>query len=250
MNKRKENKPISSRTHSLGPYTVYSAGGLFTQEELSTNILIKEYVWRLSNGKFKLILPQSKELQMLGISNVEAYIRNDDLLQVMQADLILARLDGLELDSGTVVEFSVAKFLGKPVVILRTDFRRQSCTGLSEPYNLMVKNWPRTVEIHLDSYMLWARLLAEEHETQDSRETFRDIMGSELSVMQKSMEEIAAQIITGMETVIELESPYPQEFREVVYHAVRFSLGSGFDEYVPESKIDEIIQRLKDNGTL
>ncbi len=64
------------------------------------------------------------------------------------------------------------------------------------------------------------------------------------------MEEIAAQVIIGMETVLKLESPYPQEYREIVYQAARFSLGSGFEEYVPGSKVDEIIQRLKDNGTL
>lgn len=187
---------------------------------------------------------------MLDRSNVEAYIRNDDLLQMMQADLILARFDGLERDSGTVVEFSMAKFLCKPTVILRTDFRRQSCTGLSEPYNLMVKNWPRTVEIILDSYMIWARLLAEEQETQDNSEACQDTMKSELSVMQKSMEEFAKQVIVGMETALKLDSPYPQEYREIVYHAARFNLSSDFAEYLPQSKLDKIIQKLKDNGTL
>ena len=43
-----------------GPYTIYSAGGLFTQDELATNIMIKEAVWRLSDGKFQLFLPQSR----------------------------------------------------------------------------------------------------------------------------------------------------------------------------------------------
>ena len=39
--------------NSVGTYTVYSAGGLFTQGELATNVLIKDAVWRLSNGKFQ-----------------------------------------------------------------------------------------------------------------------------------------------------------------------------------------------------
>jgi len=47
--------------NAAGPYTIYSAGGLFTQDELATNIMIKEAVWRLSNGKFQLFLPQSRE---------------------------------------------------------------------------------------------------------------------------------------------------------------------------------------------
>jgi hypothetical protein len=36
--------------------------------------------------------------------DVEAYIRNDDLVEVVKADILLARIDGLELDSGLVVE--------------------------------------------------------------------------------------------------------------------------------------------------
>ncbi len=59
---------------SGGPYRVYSAGGLFTQDELATNILIKEAVWRLSNGKFQLFLPQSRELRELDRPDVEAYL--------------------------------------------------------------------------------------------------------------------------------------------------------------------------------
>lgn len=123
---------------SAGPYIVYSAGGLFTQDELATNVLLKEAVWKLSEGKYQLFLPQSRELQALDRPNVEAYIRNTDLLEVVKADIVLARFDGLELDSGTVVEYTVAKCLGKPTVLLRTDFRRVSFGGLCEPYNLMV----------------------------------------------------------------------------------------------------------------
>jgi len=34
--------------------------------------MIKEAVWRTSNGRFQLLLPQSRELQQLDIPNVEA----------------------------------------------------------------------------------------------------------------------------------------------------------------------------------
>ena len=235
---------------SVGPYTVYSAGGLFTQDELATNVLIKDAVWRLSNGKFQLVLPQSRELRELDRLDVEAYIRNDDLLEVVKADIVLARFDGLELDSGTVVEFAMAKCLGKPTVILRCDFRRLSCTGLSEPYNLMAKNWPRTVDIHLNSYEVWASLFAEECQALDNNEPFQSTMKAELGTVQKSVEEIAKQVIDGMEAVLKMESPYPPEYQEVVYKAARFSPGSGFDQLLTESELDEIIQRLRKNGTL
>ena len=67
-------------------------------------------------GKFQLFLPQSRELRELDRPDVEAHIRNTDLLEVMKANIILARFDGLELDSGTVVEFVMAKSLGKATV--------------------------------------------------------------------------------------------------------------------------------------
>jgi nucleoside 2-deoxyribosyltransferase len=94
--------------------------------------------------------------------DVKAYIRNDDLVHVVKADILLARFDGLDLDSGTVVEYMAAKALGKPTVIWRTDFRRQSATSLSEPYNLMVESWPRTLEVRMDAFVMYTSLLVQE----------------------------------------------------------------------------------------
>ena len=217
---------------------------------MATNVLIKEAVWRLSNGKFQLILPQFRELRELDRPDVEAYLRNIDLLEVVTADILLARFDGLELDSGTVVEFAMAKNLGKPTVILRCDFRRLSGIGVGEPYNLMVKNWPRTVELHLHSNMVWAALLAEERQILGNHAPFQATMKAELGMVQKSVDEIAKQVIAAMEAVLEMESPYPPEYQEVVYKAARISPGSGFDQILTASELDQTIQRLRDNGTL
>jgi nucleoside 2-deoxyribosyltransferase len=233
-----------------GPYRVFSSGGLFTQDELATNVLLKDAVWRLSNGKFQLFLPQFRELRELDRPDVEAYIRNDDLLEVVKADIILVRFEGLELDSGTVVEFVTAKYLGKPTVILRTDFRRQSCTGLSEPYNLMVMNWPRTKEIHLNSFEVWASIFTEEFQALDDNELSQATMEAELGIIQESVDEIAKQVIAGLEAVLEMESPYPPEYQELVYKAARISPGSGFDQMLPTNELDKIISRLRKNGTL
>jgi nucleoside 2-deoxyribosyltransferase len=237
-------------TTDAGPYRIYSAGGLFTQDELSTNILIKEAIWRLSDGKFQLFLPQSRELQELGRPDVEAYIRNTDLLEVLKADIVLVRFEGLELDSGTVVEFAMAKCLGKPAVILRSDFRRVSFGGLCEPYNLMVKNWPRTVEVQLNSFEIWADLFAEERQDLGDSDTLQGMMRAELGTLKKSIDGIAKQIMAGLEAVVEMKSPYPPEYQELVYQASRFSPGSGFDELLKRSELDEIIHRLRKNGTL
>jgi nucleoside 2-deoxyribosyltransferase len=229
---------------------VYSAGGLFTQDELATNVLIKEAVWRLSDGRYQLLLPQSRELQVLDRPDVDAYIRNQDLVWVVGADIILARFDGVELDSGTVIEFAVAKSLGKPVVILRCDFRGLSGMERTDPYNLMVKNWPRTVEVHLDSFALWAGLLAADRRAGGSRDTFEGALETELSILDQSVDEMARQVIEGLEAVVAMESPYPAEYQAKVYEAFRFSPGSGFDEMLTASDLGEIVQRLRRNGTL
>ena len=250
MTGNEADNPDLGATNATGPYMVYSAGGLFTQDELATNILIKETIWRLSNGKFQLFLPQSRELQELNRPDVEAYFRNIDLLGVAKADIILARFDGLELESGTVVEFATAKYLGKPTVILRSDFRRVSFAGFCEPYNLMVKNWPRTVEVQLNSYEIWAGIFTEERQGLGASNTLQDMMKAESGTIQKSFDEVARQVIAGLEAVIEMKSPYPPEVQEVVYQALRYSPGSGFDELLTTSELDEIMQRLRKNGSL
>jgi nucleoside 2-deoxyribosyltransferase len=236
--------------NAVGPYTIYSAGGLFTQDELATNIMIKEAVWRLSNGRFQIFLPQSREMQELDQENLEAYIRNTDLLEVVKADIILVRFDGLELDSGTVVEYMLAKYLGKPAVILRSDFRSVVTLPSCEPYNLMVKNWPRTVEIHLHSYGIWAELFSAERLAHGDSESLQGTMKAELYTLQKSVDEVARQVITAMETVIEMKSPYPPAYQEAVYQASRYCPGSGFDKMLTTSVLDETLQRLRKNGTL
>jgi nucleoside 2-deoxyribosyltransferase len=236
--------------NATGPYTIYSAGGLFTQDELATNVMLKEAVWRLSHGKFQIFLPQSREIRELDQPNIEAYIRNTDLLEVVKADILLARFDGLQLDSGTVVEYMLAKFLGKPTVILRSDFRSAFSLPECGPYNLMVKNWSRTVDIHLHSYQIWAELFAEERQDPDASEPVLGLMKAELGTLQKSVDEVAKKVITALEAVIKMKSPYLPEYQEVVYQASRFSPGNGFDELLTTSELAEIIQRLRRNGTL
>ncbi len=250
MTENEEVKKDLGSTNAVGPYTVYSAGGLFTQDELATNVMIKEAVWRLSSGKFLLFLPQSREIQELDRSNLEPFIRNTDLLEVVKADILLVRFDGLELDSGTVVEYMLAKFLGKPAVILRSDFRTVTFLPECGPYNSMVKNWPRSVDIHLHSYGTWAELFAEARKSLGSRETLQGFMKAELGTLQQSVDEVAQQVIVALDAVIKMESPYPPEYRELVYQASRYTPGNGFDELLTVSELDEIIQRLRENGTL
>jgi nucleoside 2-deoxyribosyltransferase len=250
MAERKDVASTQGATHSAGPYQVYFAGGLFTQHDLATNVLIKETVWRLSGGRFQPHLPQSKEARDLDRPDIEAFIRNQDLLAVVRCDIILARFDGLELDSGTVIEFAVAKALGKPTVILRSDTRRLSGKALDDPYNLMLKGWSRTLEIHTDSFFSYADFLSRKRQAQSDSNSFQAAMEAELEAVKKSTDEIAVHIIAGLEAVLKLKSPFPPEYQEVVYKASRYSPGSGFDQLLTEDELAIIIQRLRNNGTL
>lgn len=113
----------------------------------------------------------------------------------------------------------------------------------------MVKNWPRTVEVRLDSFVLWAGLFAEERQA-SSGDTFQGTMEAELGTLHRSVDEVARRVMGGLEAVIEMDSPYPAEYQEVVYQALRFSPGSGFDELLTTGESDQIIRRLRENGTL
>lgn len=250
MVKKKNESPTTGTSGTDGPYTVYCAGGLFTQDELATNVSLKESIWRLSRGRFQLFLPQSRELQEIHRTDVESFLRNIDLLEIIKADLVLARFEGLEVDAGTVVEFAIAKSLGKPTVTLRCDFRRHTATGYGEPYNLMAKNWPRNVSINLNATWLWSEALTAERQAAGDLSQAQTLMSVEKATSQKTLEEIARQAIAGMETVIKMKSSIPPDLQEAVYHSLRFSAGSDFEHMLTEGELKGIIDRLRKKGTL
>ena len=58
------------------------------------------------------------------------------------SDIIVAIIDGADADSGTAWEMGYAFATGKPVIALRTDFRR---VGYHEQVNLMLEQSARVV---------------------------------------------------------------------------------------------------------
>ena len=49
-----------------------------------------------------------------------------DLLEIKRCQVLVALLDGPDIDSGTAVEMGIAHALGVPVVGLKTDFYRRN----------------------------------------------------------------------------------------------------------------------------
>jgi len=131
-------------------FFIYFAGDLFNHKDLIGNLLLSEAIEKDSSGRYVCILPQHLEQS----TNRSIDIRNNDLNQIVKADLILLNFDGTELDSGTVIEFLFAKALDVPAVILRTDFRAAGDQERGDPWNLMCSGYPRTRTVSLNA-MAW-----------------------------------------------------------------------------------------------
>ncbi len=230
--------------------SIYTAGGLFTYRELAMNVYLKESIWRQSSGKYRLVLPQSEQPEEFEHPDVSVRIRNTDLWHVMRTDLLLAQFDGLELDAGTVAEFMMAKFLGKPTVILRSDSRRMSNDSFDEPYNLMVKNYPRTKVVHINSLFDYLDRWESEKGGISAEVSFESFLDLEKRPIEKGIEFIAQEILTAFDEVLQIPSPYPPEYRKMIYRAARHMPGSGFDDLVSEQGLEQLIENLEAHGTL
>ena len=132
-------------------YSIYFAGDLFDHKHLIGNAILAEAIELNSDGRYACVLPQDLEQA----TERAADIRNQDLKQVIACDLCLFNFDGTDLDSGTVVEFMMAKFLDIPSVILRTDFRSSGDQGKDgDDWNLMCSFYPRTRLVQFNG-MAW-----------------------------------------------------------------------------------------------
>lgn len=131
-------------------FTFYLAGELFNSKHLAGNAILGEAIYTLSNGKYIAILPQNLEQR----DTTAHSIRDQDILALISCDLGLFNYDSTEIDTGTVVEYMIAKFLDIPSVILRTDFRA-SGDQADHAWNLMSSFYPRTEVVYLDAMSVY-----------------------------------------------------------------------------------------------
>ena len=123
---------------------LYLAGPLFTTAERAFN---KQLADRLAAGGHEVLLPQERgpgddatagegsDARVRSMSAREVLLKNRRDLDA--ADAVVAITDGPDPDSGTAWECGYAYALGKPTVLLRTDFRGGGdLTG--GPYNAML----------------------------------------------------------------------------------------------------------------
>jgi nucleoside 2-deoxyribosyltransferase len=119
---------------TFSQYRVYLAAPLFSEAERAYNLSI---AGQLRNDFFNVYLPQEAGDDSAA-RNKEEQVRifSENLKALENADIIVAIIDGADADSGTAWEMGYAYAHGKPVIALRTDFRR---SGGHEKVNLMLE---------------------------------------------------------------------------------------------------------------
>ncbi len=119
---------------------VYVAGPLFSQAEREFLEKMVDSLARSSHlDPTKHFFLPHRDGGELGKGPTRAQIFNLDINALKQADVVVALLDGQDVDSGTCIELGIAYSLGKKIFGIITDFRSY-CTNDHEPQrpNLMV----------------------------------------------------------------------------------------------------------------
>ena len=175
-------------------YTFYFGGELFSHKHLLGNACLAREIYRESQGRFVAILPQDLELR----DRHPQSIRDQDILGLLRCDLGLFNYDGPELDSGTVVEFMMAKFADIPAVLLRTDFRHGGDQA-GDPWNLMSSFYPRTEVVVTPSMPL-----SKDGSFRNLRHDQSNVMdtGFNVTAQKAALRKIARKTIEGMEKVL------------------------------------------------
>jgi nucleoside 2-deoxyribosyltransferase len=178
--------------------SVYFAGELFNAKHLSGNAGLAVAIQRCSSGQFVCLLPQTMESREEGAH----FIRDEDLEHLICSDIAIFNFDGSEIDSGTVVEFMVAKFADIPALLLRTDFRRGGDQG-HDPWNLMLSFYPRTKTCCIDSMALYKTALSQGLDPSSAADWM--------------LNQIAAQIVKELEELAQLKPILPSELTNSVH---------------------------------
>lgn len=199
--------PIRKKQRSLN---VFFAGELFDLKHLIGNAYLAEAVYDKSHGRYLCALPQDIDPR----STAPRAIRDHHIRSLLSCDLALFSFDGTDIDSGTLVEFMIAKFADIPSVILRSD-RRGTGTRLA-PWNPMANYYPRTAVIAVDGLGAYKAILKRRHRKLD--EVIR-LAGQHSSAdAQRMCDDIASTVVRALDRVREMEPAMPRHLREEAYN--------------------------------
>jgi len=134
---------------------LYWAGGLFSLMQLQGNLTLSRAVDEASGHRYAFCLPQDLDF---GVAPRAKEIRDLDLQALLTSRMAVFCFDGSELDSGTLVEFILAKVADIPAVVIRSDFRSTG-DNAEMPWNLMAHGYPRTETVILHAMAEYGRAL-------------------------------------------------------------------------------------------
>ena len=180
------------------PRTIYLAGELFSAKHLAGNAALAGHISQFSGERFRCVLPQ--DLPQAASARA---IRDQDLRALLGCDAAVFHYDGLELDSGTVVEYLFAKFADMPAVLVRTDFRHAGDQKEGDPWNLMNSFYPRTSTLWLNSMDLYQEGLR--------------AGGTAWAAADAVIRSVAAHICAALDQVLALPPIMPGESSPAVY---------------------------------
>jgi Nucleoside 2-deoxyribosyltransferase len=139
------------------PLNIYFAGELFDHKHLIGNALLADAINKVGEGRWQVVLPQDNEAPVERALD----IRDQDFKLLLGCDVAVFHFDGLELDSGTVAEFMMAKMIDLPCVIMRSDIRAGGDQKDGEPWNLMCSGYPRTETLIFNAIEMYKKSLQE-----------------------------------------------------------------------------------------
>jgi nucleoside 2-deoxyribosyltransferase len=149
-------------------------------------------------------------------------VRDHNLRALAGCDLALFNFDGSDLDSGTLVEFMLAKFADIPAVLLRTDIRNAGDTR-AVPWNLMASFFPRTANVIVASLSDYRGVMLQRRQRV---EPALHLAGQHSSAAAQIVcEDIAAQCLRAFERLLAAEPVLPRHLREEVYQWLPLAAG-------------------------
>jgi len=117
---------------------VYFANGLFSEADRIYN----KYVATLLRTEFKeleLFLPQEADINDKSGYADSVMIAELDTEKLLESDILIAVIDGVEIDAGVASEIGVFSTTGKPIIGLFTDVRQHGRDN-EEKINALIKD--------------------------------------------------------------------------------------------------------------
>lgn len=112
---------------------IFLAAPLFNESEREFNEKVAE---DLREAGFDVWMAQEAPFIKEGSHEEKKKIYEKDISALKPSDVVVAVLDGVEVDAGVAFEIGFAKALGKPIIGLKTDYRTFS---RMEEVNLMLE---------------------------------------------------------------------------------------------------------------